>query len=108
MKKLLLLVLLVSACGKDGTNGVDGNSVVGPQGNDGANGTVISPIQFCPGNPVYPNVFPEVGFCIDNNIYAVYSEKGGFLTLLNPGDYLSNAVGSRCNFTVQLGCVISY
>lgn len=72
------------------------------------NGTSVTPIQFCAGVVSnYPTTFPEVGFCIDNNIYAVYSTNGGFMTLIVPGYYNSNAVGSNCNFTVLLNCVIS-
>ncbi len=64
------------------------------------NGSIIKPIQFCPGTPVYPAVFPEIGFIVDSRLYAVYSIPGSFLTEILPGDYTSDAVGSRCNFRV--------
>jgi hypothetical protein len=97
MKKLILLgLLLITACGKDGTNGLNG-----------APGTKITSVQFCPGNVTYPTIFPEIGFCIEGNLYAVYSANDGFLTEIPPGQYLSNAIGSSCNFTVLPNCVIS-
>jgi hypothetical protein len=123
MKKLILCMMLLSACGQgpagvNGTNGYGctvsqvGVSDIAPDGGalisctNGTsslllNGTIIQPVQFCPGTPNYPAVFPEVGFKINNQIYAVYSLNNGFLTLLTPGYYSSNAVGSACNFTVN-------
>lgn len=90
--------------GNPGTPGEIGPT--GPQGPRGADGTPVSTIQFCPGTPSYPSRFPEVGVCIDGNLYAVYSTNGGFLALLTPGRYSSNAVGSRCSFTVFSGCSV--
>lgn len=96
--------------GKDGSNGVDGtngsNGADGKDGNDGTPGTVIAPIKFCPGEPSYPSTFIEYGFCIQNNLYAVYSTNGGFMALIPPGRYTSNAVNSRCDFTVKVNCEI--
>jgi hypothetical protein len=126
---LLLAVLLCACVGKkgdqgiqglpgsngiDGTNGVDGaqgpQGLPGPQGipgPTGQDGTQITVVQFCPNDtPSYPSTFPEVGVCIDNQLYAVYSTHGGFLALLTPGIYNSNAVGSNCDFTVLPNCQI--
>lgn len=100
--------------GNDGTNGVDGqNGTNGSNGLDGAvgpkgeDGTVITPIQFCPNVvPTYPSTFPESGLCINGNIFAVYSANDGFLALIPPGVYSSNAIGSSCTFTVLANCQI--
>lgn len=73
----------------------------GPQGSPGIDTAPISVVQFCPGTPTYPYVFPEVGFSIGGKVYAVYSALDGFLTYIPPGVYLSNAVGSSCTFTVN-------
>lgn len=97
MKKLLVLLFLIG-CGQGSQ---------GPQGPAGTPGTQISVVQFCPGTPSYPYVFPEVGFCVGNQVYAVYSANDGFMTLIPPGQYLSNAVGSTCDFTVLPNCQIS-
>lgn len=77
-------------------------------GLNGAPGTVITPIQFCPGvTPIYPLSFPEYGLVINGQIYGVYSQNGGFLALLPPGTYNSNAVGSSCDFTINADNTIS-
>jgi hypothetical protein len=89
--------------GNDGTPGSPGEP-----GNPGSPGTIITPIKFCPNDvPVYPSTFPEYGVCIDNQLYAVYSTHGGFLALIPPGIYYSNAVGSTCTFTVADNCAVS-
>lgn len=116
MRKLVVLSLLIglAACCQKGDQGVIGpvgipgqEGPVGRQGDAGVPGTAITVIQFCPGVvPTYPTTFPEVGFCIEGQIYAVYSKNDGFLTLIPPGNYNSNAVGSSCNFTVDLNCVV--
>lgn len=85
-------------------NGLVGNT--GPQGNQGDPGVDINPnpikvVTFCPGVTTYPSAFLEVGLVISGRLYGVYSQNGGFLTELPPGNYLSNAVGSACNFTVN-------
>lgn len=98
MKKLALAILLLSGCGQ-GPQGIPGTA--------GTNGTTINPVQFCPSvTPNYPTTFPESGFCIDGNIYAVYSANDGFLTLIPPGQYVSNAIGSICTFQVLPNCVV--
>jgi hypothetical protein len=99
---------LISCPGADAvlTNGIQG--LVGQTGATGLPGTSVTVVQLCPGTPSYPSTFPEVAFCISGNLYAVYSANDGFETLLTPGYYSSNAVGSSCNFTVAAGCQISY
>jgi hypothetical protein len=94
--------------GVNGTNGSNGiNGTNGINGANGLPGTKITLVQFCSGTPSYPSTFPEVGFCIEGSIYAVYSANDGFLTYLPPGAYSSNAVGSSCNFTVSAECAIT-
>ena len=78
----------------------------GSNGLNGTNGTVIQPTQFCPNVTSYSSTFSEVGFCIDGNLYAVYSANDGFLSLIPPGTYSSNGINSSCTFTVQPNCVI--
>lgn len=82
------------------------NSSLVLNGTPGNNGTSISPIQFCLGTTTYPNEFNEMGFCVEGNIYAIYSVNGGFMTLIPPGSYSSNAINSSCNFSVENNCVI--
>jgi hypothetical protein len=86
---------------------VNGNVTVICNGQNGQPGTQVTMIRFCPNvTPSYPSTFPEYGFCIDNNMYGVYSTNGGFLSLLPPGLYISNAVGSSCNFTIAANCQV--
>jgi len=125
MKKLALLILLlipISHCGPNQTTfdhgtvncttqqiapgtplALGGAMISCPDGTTSliSNGTIITPIQFCPGSPNYPNSFPEVGFKFGTSIYAVYSANDGFMTLIPPGLYQSNAIGSNCTFTVN-------
>ena len=108
MKRILLAIILLSACGQ-GPQGIPGQngapSPIGPQLPDG---TTVTPVQFCPGvSPTYPSTFPEYGLCIEGSLYAVYSANDGFLTLIPPGQYQSNAIGSNCNFTVLSGCEVT-
>lgn len=110
MKNLLLAVtvaLIFTACGKDGINGLNGqNGATGTNGIDGVNPTSVVSVPLCSDTPSYPSVFVEYGICIDNQLYAVYSANGGFLTLLTPGAYTSNAIGSSCNFSVASDCQV--
>ena len=100
------------ASGSDGTNGTNGATgqpgATGPQGPAGSNGTVISVVQFCPASfvPTYPSTFPEVGFCINGNIYAVYSANDGFLTMITNGSYSSDGINASCNFAIS-GCTVT-
>lgn len=70
------------------------------------NGTMINAVQFCPGTTTYPSTFAEVGFCISGNLWAVYSQNGGFMTEVVPGVYSSDGINSSCTFTVLPNCVI--
>jgi hypothetical protein len=109
---MLLMVALCASCsGKTGPQGMVGPEGIpggiGPQGIPGEAGTQFTIVQFCPNStPAYPTTFPEVGFCIDNKVYAVYSANDGFLTEILPGTYESNAVGSSCTFTLLDNCVV--
>ena len=71
-----------------------------------SNGTIITPIQFCPNPTTYPTTFSEISFCIQGNLWGVYSQNGGFLTEIVPGTYSSNGINSSCTFTVQPNCII--
>lgn len=87
--------------GLNGTNGTSGVSITGPVGPAGTPGTIVTMVQFCPGVDKYPTTFLEDGICISGKIYAVYSIPGAFLTYLPPGEYLSEAIGSTCDFIVK-------
>lgn len=87
----------------NGTNGLNGSP-----GAPGAPGTVVSVVQLCPGVPSYPGVFVEVGVCISNQLYGVYSIPNAFFTLLPPGNYTSSGIGSACNLTVKAGCIVTH
>lgn len=124
---LIALTMLTVACapvrGIKGDAGAPGQSVTGPQGpagHDGAtgptgdvgprgsDGEIATVIQLCPGYSNY-GTFVETALCINNQLYGVYSANGGFLTLLAPGNYTSNAIGSACNLTVVANCgVVNY
>lgn len=95
---------LQGVVGPSGPVGLTGNS--GPQGMAGSAGTIITPVQFCPNITTYPTTFSEIGFCMDGNLYGVYSLNNGFLVYLPPGAYTSNGVNSSCNFTVLANCVV--
>lgn len=79
---------------------------VGPTGSPGQDLTPVTLVQLCPGSPIYPTTFIEYGLCIAGNLWAVYSQNGGFLTYLPPGSYYSNGIGSSCNFTVLPDCSV--
>lgn len=126
MKKCIVYALLIisifTGCGKStkGDAGADGDSIVGPQGPGGATGpsgpkgdpgvdaSPVTVVQLCPGTTTYPSIFVEVAFCISGNLYGTYSANGGFSTLLPPGAYSSNAIGSSCNFVVHDNCVVTF
>lgn len=75
----------------------------------GGNASSIQIVQFCPGvTPNYPTSFPEIGLVIAGDLYAVYSDLGGYLFKVVPGVYHSNAIGSSCDFTVNLDGSISH
>lgn len=82
----------------NGTNGVDGQP--------GTSGTLVTPVQFCPGNSIYNNSYPEVGFCINDKLYAVYSSVAT-LVEVPPGSYGSISAGNSCGFTVGEHCQVT-
>ena len=82
--------------GINGVKGVDGHSVS------------FDPIQFCPAAPHYPSTFPEVGFCIDDQLYGVYSANGGFMAVIQPGAWQSQGIGSSCSFVVEAHCKVHH
>lgn len=90
------------ATGAAGSNGANGTN-----GTNGTNATPVSLIKLCPGTPSH-TVFVEYAICVQNQLYAVYSANGGFLTLLSPGGYTSDGIGSACNLTVAANCVVSH
>lgn len=90
----------------DGDQGPQG--VSGAPGKDGKDASPVTAVQFCDGASTYPSTFPEIGFCIGGNIYAVYSTHGGFAAYLPPGTYYSNAENSSCTFTVGDNCSITH
>src|ERR1700689_3913792 len=116
MKYAIVLMLMLSAFrSPKGESGNDGASIVGPQGapgqsivgpvgpagapglngTNGIDATPVTIVQFCSNvTPTYPSVFPEYGICLGGQLYGVYSANGGFLALLPPGEYNSNAIGS--------------
>lgn len=102
----LLTVCLMSCSGHTVGQGNAGpQGIAGPKGDTGADGTSATVVQLCPGTSNH-NVFVEVALCLDKKLYAVYSQNGGFLTLLSPGEYSSRAIGSACDFYVAPNCVI--
>lgn len=118
MRFLILAAMLLchSSCGKNtvyvqgpvGPTGETGSpGEAGINGTNGSDATPVYAVQLCPGTPSYPTLFPECAFCVQGFLYATFSANGGFTTLLLPGRYSSNAVGSACSFTVVSGCEIS-
>lgn len=124
MKLIMVLVVFLIACaGKNGSNGSNGlqglpgtSGLTGPSGSQGntgltgprgADGQIATVVQLCPGVTTYPGVFVEVALCINNQLYGVYSANNGFLTLLVPGSYTSNAIGSACNLTILDNCIVT-
>lgn len=103
-------VLVKGDTGEKGDPGqVGGTGPAGPQGapgSPGLNATPVTMIKLCPGVTTYPTVFVEYAFCIGGSLYATYSANDGFTTILPPGRYSSNAIGSSCNFIVTSGCNI--
>lgn len=84
------------------------NGASGATGSQGQPGESLQVVQFCPGvDPVYPSTFPEVGVCLDGNIYGVYSANGGFLSELPPGTYNSNGINASCTFTIGENCSVT-
>ena len=100
------------AQGQIGPQGAPGQiGLTGPQGTQGLPGTNATPIttvQLCGScHAVYPSVFPEVGVCIDNQLYGVYSANGGFFALLTPGTYSSDGIDCSCTLTISANCQVN-
>lgn len=92
--------------GSTGSTGATGAS--GSTGLNGVDTTPVTIVQLCQGvTPQYPSTFPEIAVCLGSQLYAVYSQNGGFLVLLTPGQYSSNGINASCTFTVGLNCQIS-
>lgn len=83
------------------------NGLNGSAGVDGVHATPVTIVNLCPGVNTYPSVFIEVGICLNNKLYGVYSTNGGFMTYLSDGAWSSNAIGSACNLTIS-GCTVSH
>lgn len=91
--------------GPRGPQGAPGNA--GQDGHNGADAPA-SVVKLCPGTDTYPTVFVEYALCLNNQLYAVYSIPNAFMTLLTPGNYASNGIGSSCNLTVGPNCLVSH
>lgn len=93
--------------GATGPQGIQGTvGATGPQGQPGIQGLTgsggIYAVQLCPGDNA---TFPEQGFVVNNQIYAVYygvtnGSLNSFLARLNPGNYTTTN-GYNCQFTVS-------
>lgn len=86
-------------------NGLNGSN--GANGTNGTNASPVTIVNLCPGVNSYPGVFIEVAFCINSELYGVYSSNGGFMTKLSDGNYSSNAIGSSCSLTIN-GCSVTH
>ena len=84
-------------------NGTSALVVNGRNGSDGAPGTVVTPVQFCPGYiTAYPTTFPEFGFTIGHSLFGVYwDQHNAWLALIPPGHFMSTSTSAPCNFTVN-------
>lgn len=91
--------------GPQGDTGPQGDQ--GPTGANGSDAASVTMVKLCPGDPVYPTVFVEYAFCVGGQLYGTYSANGGFTTLLPPGQYTSEGIGSRCDFTISDNCSVS-
>lgn len=98
--------VLIANGAKGNTGSTGATGATGSQGVAGTPGTLISSVQLCPGTPSYPSKFIEVAFCISDQLYAVYSANDGFMTLIPPGAYSSNGIGSSCSLTVLAHCKV--
>lgn len=100
--------------GTNGTNGTNGAAgavgAQGPKGEPGIQGIPgasgqggITPVKLCQGDN---SAFPEYGFAIGNNLYAVYygvinGTLNAFMARLNPGNYMSTN-STNCTFTYSV------
>lgn len=101
--------VVITCNGQTGATGATG--ATGSQGSAGTNGVDATPVtlvQLCPGVSNY-GTFIELGVCLNNTtLIAVYSQNGGFATVLAPGNYSSNAIGSACSLTVGPNCKVTH
>lgn len=93
----------------NGSPGIEGDKGdIGAPGATGQAGTSITAVQFCPNaHLVYPTSFPEIGFCFNGDLYAVYWDRANlnaWLTEIPPGYYASTSTSAPCNFTVIANC----
>lgn len=102
---------------EDGSDGEKGET--GPEGEQGPAGDTGAPgptgqagtsltIQSIIPCPALVGSFPEVLFCINDTLYAVYDGSGKqdvHLTQIIPGSYVTTD-GRSCHFTVSTGCEI--
>lgn len=99
------LASLMGPKGDDGEAGAIGP--MGPQGPQGPTANVTSssgltPLKLCPGDN---SAFPEYGFIIGTDLYAVYygviaGSQQAFLAKLNNGSYVTTN-GAGCQFKVS-------
>lgn len=96
--------------GDPGATGATGSQgAPGTNGQDGTDATPITVVELCPsyGATSYPNSFPELAVCLDNNLYGVYwSGTEAFLAEIVPGTYASTSPDA-CTLTVAANCVVS-
>lgn len=85
----------------------DGSQSLVLNGTNGTDGTEVTFVQFCSGvTPTYGSVYAEGAFCIQGNLYAVYSSTAT-LVEVTPGAYGSISPGANCSFTVGPNCQVS-
>lgn len=93
--------VVITCNGQTGATGSQGSA-----GTNGVDATPVTLVQLCPGVSNY-GTFIELGVCLNNKLYGVYSLNNGFMTYFANGSYSSNAVGSACNLTVN-GCTVTH
>lgn len=109
---ILILICALVGCGRKGDPGDTGQNgqagAIGAAGPRGADGTSVTPRQFCTAQSgSYPGSFPEYGLCINDELYAVFWSGGNsWLAKLYPGTYVSTATGLACTFTVAAHCMV--
>lgn len=118
MKYLILLTLFFISCGGQTPTVIENQESCSVTQN-GNNITLTCPngtqatfdnanvVQFCVGVINYPTVFPEIGICIANVLYADYWDgHNSWLSEIPPGNYESTSTSLPCNFTVLNNCQI--
>lgn len=92
----------------DGTSAYIANGAQGPAGADAPPTAAVTIVPLCTAITTYPTVFSEVGFCLNNKLYGVYSDHGGFMVEIVPGGYSSNGINSSCTLTVHANCLVTH